>query len=228
MDITERRRTEEAVAEERNRLARELHDSVTQDLFTAAMIARSLPQLAESHPDRLREGLDDLVRLTGGAQAEMRGLLLELRPEALLRRPLGELVEQLAAAACGRSRIDVTTSVSGVSVLPPPAHLTVYRIAQEAVSNIVKHAAARHAYIGLYHVDGVVDLVVRDDGCGFTVPESAAEGFGLRSMRERADSIGGQLALTSAPGEGTEVRLSWRQPGEDGVEYNGEDGNGES
>jgi len=134
-----------AVADERTRLARDLHDSVTQTLYAIAAIAEALPHVWDRRPQEARHTLDELRRLAQGALAEMRTLLLELRPAALLERPLGDLLHQLTDALLGRTHMPITTTVSGGHPLPAEVQVALYRIAQEALTNSVKHAGASQA-----------------------------------------------------------------------------------
>ena len=198
-----------AVTEERGRLAHELHDSVTQNLYTVATISRTLPRLWETHPEEIRPALDDMQRLTTGALAEMRTLLLELRPAALLETRLGELLEQLADAVKGRTRFDITTTVSGDRTFPPEVQFGLYRIAQEALNNVVKHTDASHVIVGLYCKGDRAVLRVSDNGTGFD-PERVPPGrLGITAMHERAAVIKADLNVTSRPDVGTEVKVIW-------------------
>lgn len=203
------RAQELAAVEERARLARELHDSVTQMLFSASVIAEVLPRLWERDQDHGRQYLDDLRLLTRGALAEMRTLLLELRPAALTEAELGDLLRQLAEAMTGRTRVPVTLAVEGERSVPPDVQITLYRIAQEGLNNVAKHAGARAVAMRLRLGPEDVELRIGDDGQGFD-PVSVAPGhFGLRIMRERAGTIGAALAIDSAPGRGTQVVVRW-------------------
>jgi signal transduction histidine kinase len=138
-----------AVIEERSRLARELHDAVTQTLFSASLIAEILPELWEIDPDEGRELLDELKQLSRGALAEMRTLLLELRPAALVEASLEDLLRQLAEAVTGREGVPVEVTIEGQCRLEPDVHVALYRIAQEALNNVVKHAQAGHVEVSL-------------------------------------------------------------------------------
>ncbi|MBN1180517.1 MAG: GAF domain-containing protein [Anaerolineae bacterium] len=199
-----------AVLEERQRLARELHDAVTQTLFSASLIAEALP--ASWHRD-VHEGmalLDRLRQLNCSALAEMRTLLLELRPAALVEARLTDLLRQLADAIAGREGLPVTVAVEDVGPLPPEVHVAFYRTAQEALNNVVKHSRASRAEVSLRRVQGTgVELVVCDDGRGFDLEQAPADGLGLGIMRERAQAIGALLAVESGQGQGTQVRLVW-------------------
>jgi signal transduction histidine kinase len=201
-----------ATLEERQRLARELHDAVTQTLFTTALIADVLPDLWHIDSNDAQRQLAELRRLTRGALAEMRTLLVELRPGALTDLPLSELLRQLAEATAGRTRLNITTTVEGEPwTLPAEVQVALYRIAQEALNNVIKYAQAGHAVLELrYDNCGSVALELRDDGCGFD-PDAVAPGhFGLATMRERADAIGGTFSLTTQRGHGTTIEVGWR------------------
>jgi len=207
-----------AVAAERSRLARDLHDAVTQTLFSASLIAEVLPRIWERHPDEGRRRLDELRELTRGALAEMRTLLLELRPSALVDAVLDDLLRQLAESITGRARVPVTVEVEGECALPPEVKVALYRIAQEALNNVAKHAGASQATVSLRCTPplpplggGEVELRISDDGRGFNLESIPPESLGLGIMRERAEAIGATLAIGSEVGRGTEVTVVWRK-----------------
>jgi signal transduction histidine kinase len=199
-----------ATAEERQRLARELHDAVTQTLFSASLIAEVLPRLAERNPQEGRRRLEELRQLTRGALAEMRTLLLELRPAALLDTPFGQLLQQLADASASRGSLQLKVDVDGEGPLPPDLQIGLYRIAQEALNNINKHAEATRAEIRFRQRGPAVDLRITDDGRGFDVSSTPPGHFGLSIMRERARALGATLRIDSRPGAGTRVGVHWR------------------
>ncbi len=213
---------QDAVTEERNRLARELHDSVTQNLFSANLIADTIPVLIQRNPQKALEGLDELRLLTKGALAEMRSLLLELRPNALEDTSLEDLFHQLAETASGRLRKPVSLEIKGQAFLPSDIRLTFYRIAQEALNNIIKHAEAESIKISLTltpdEVDGTCTsavLVIQDDGCGFKdIPDSAIH-LGFCIMKERAQNAGADLEIKSKVNIGTTIQLSWKAKDEE-------------
>jgi PAS domain S-box-containing protein len=201
-----------ATLEERQRLARELHDAVTQTLFSSALIAEVVPELWEIDPVEGRQRLEQLRRLTRGALAEMRSLLIELRPGALTELPLGELLQQLAEATAGRTMLDIAVSIDGrqPAALPPDVQVAVYRVAQEALTNIARHAHAHQARLCLRWLRSGLDLRIEDDGRGFD-PSAVPPGhLGVGIMRERAEGIGASLKVDSAPGRGTRVAIAWR------------------
>lgn len=196
-----------AVAAERNRLARELHDAVTQTLFSASLIADVLPRIWERDPDQGRARLEELRELTRGALAEMRTLLLELRPATLTESSLAELLRQLTQAFGGRARLPIELMVEGERPLPPETQIALYRIAQEALNNITKHAAANQVIMQLLFSPKAVSLSIQDDGRGFDLSDAPLNSLGLGIMRERAEKIGAQLTINSRIGEGTIVTV---------------------
>jgi PAS domain S-box-containing protein len=201
-----------AVAAERNRIARDLHDSVTQTLFSASLIAEVLPKLVERNGGEGMRRLQELRQLTRGALAEMRTLLLELRPATLIEVNVEELLRQLTEAARGRARIPIELQADVTAPLPPDVKVALYYVAQEALNNVAKHARATSATVNLAsHAAGAV-LSVLDDGLGFDVAQVTPEHLGLAIMRERSESIGGELAIVSTPGEGTEITIRWTNP----------------
>jgi signal transduction histidine kinase len=197
------------VTAERSRLARDLHDAVTQTLFSASLIADVLPRLWERQPAEGRRRLEELRQLTRGALAEMRALLLELRPAALIEASLADLLRQLADAMTGRARIPVQVTVEGQGTLPPDAQIVFYRIAQEALNNIAKHAGATRATLQLRFEAESVELSILDDGQGFDLSLVAPDHLGLGIMRERAATIGAGLQVVTRPGAGTQVIIRW-------------------
>jgi nitrate/nitrite-specific signal transduction histidine kinase len=199
-----------AAAAERNRLARELHDAVSQTLFSASMIADVLPRLWEKHPEEAERRLADLRRLTRGAMAEMRTLLWELRPSALMEADLDELLGQLSKAIAGRAQLEVLVKVDPGPAVPPEVKVALYRIAQEALNNVVRHAGADEVVLSVRGDDEGIELSVRDDGRGFVWKDIPPGHLGLSTMRERAESIGAEITVESVPGKGTSIRVLWR------------------
>ena len=200
-----------AKLQERQRLAQELHDAVNQSLFSAGLIAEVLPRLWEQNPDEGRRSLEDLRRLTRGALAEMRGLLAELRPAVLTGTELGDLLRQLGNALTGRTNIPASVSVVGQGSLPPDVQVALYRLCQEALSNVAKHSMASQVTIHLQYDPGAVVLNIQDDGCGFDLGRAPSGRSGLSMMRERADAIGAALSIVSEPGHGTSVAVHWAE-----------------
>src|ERR1700752_5286967 len=195
-----------AVLEERQNLARNLHDAINQSLFSAGLIAEVLPRLWEREPEEARRALEDLRWLTLGALAEMRPLLVELRPSALNDTDLSDLLRLLGNAFTGRTNIPVAVKVTGEGTLPAEAQVVLYRISQEALNNIAKHAKASQVEIEVQQEPDSLELYIRDDGHGFDTAEQMPPGhYGLSMMRERAETVGALLTVTSQPGHGTEL-----------------------
>jgi ligand-binding sensor domain-containing protein/signal transduction histidine kinase len=217
----------EAIAAERSRLARDLHDAVSQTLFSAGLIAEALPQSWERDRQEGQQLLRELRQLTKGALAEMRTLLMELRPAALVEADLGDLLRQLAEAAAAREGLPIDVTVEGHGTLPSDVHIALYRIAQEALNNVIKHARASEASVDLRFTQlppapsqqvGAklnrlqqigVELSVRDNGRGFEPDAIPPERLGLSIMRERAESVGAQLTVESKVARGTKVTVVW-------------------
>jgi nitrate/nitrite-specific signal transduction histidine kinase len=201
-----------AAAAERSRLARDLHDAVSQTLFSSALIAEVLPKIWEKNPEEGRRRLEELRLLTRGALAEMRALLLELRPAALEQGELSDLLRQLSEAVTGRARVPVTVEVEGQRPLPPDVQVALYRIAQEALNNVAKHARATKVVVNLRMSAERVTLTISDDGVGFTPGEFSPEHLGVGIMRERAEAVGAHLSIRSEESKGTQVVAVWNEP----------------
>jgi PAS domain S-box-containing protein len=224
-DITERKQAEKAIQEaaaaaERNRLARDLHDSVTQALFSASLVAEVLPQVWKRDPEIGQQGLEELRLLTRSALAEMRTMLLELRPTALVETSLNDLLVQLTEAITSRAQLATQFDIEPMPPLPPDVHVTFYRVAQEALHNVVKHAEASQVTISLRvspprstHRDGnwrgQAILHISDDGQGINPAGTEPGQLGLGIMRERAEAIGAMLTIEGRPDQGTQVTLVW-------------------
>jgi two-component system nitrate/nitrite sensor histidine kinase NarX len=211
-----------AVMEERSRLARDLHDAVTQTIFSASLLAEALPEIWENDPQEGRQLVQELRGLSRGALAEMRTLLLELRPSTLTETRLEDLLHQLGEAASGKEGIPVDVMIKGQGVLPTDVHVAFYRIAQEALNNVVKHARASRVSMRLSYLNPAGNepgetagksarLIIQDDGCGFDPVQVLPDRLGLGIMQERAEAIGATLTLDSRPGGGAQVTLIWEQ-----------------
>ena len=198
-----------ATLHERQRLAQNLHDAVNQSLFSAGLIAEVLPRVWERDPDEGRRSLEDLRQLTRGALAEMRALLTELRPSILTDADMEELLSQLGSAFTGRTNIPVDVTVAGQGKLPGEVQVAFYRVCQEALNNIAKHAEAGQVVIQLRYAAGAVELRLCDDGRGFDPAHVSPGRSGLSMMHERAQAVGAMLSIASQPGHGTEITLRW-------------------
>jgi len=198
-----------AVIEERQRLARELHDSVTQSIYSATLLTETARRSAAAQNLQEVQGyLEELGAVTQQALKEMRLLVYELRPPALEQEGLVGALQQRIDAVEGRVDIQARLLVEGEIAMQPSVEEALYRIGQEALNNALKHAAARSVTVHLQTVDGRFEMQIVDDGRGFD-PETARErgGMGLTTMQERAEQIGGRLIVQSSPGKGTTVRI---------------------
>ena len=204
------RAREEAISAERGRLARELHDAVTQTLFSTTLTAEVLPKIFEKNPDAGLKKLDELRELTRGALAEMRTLLMELRPDALADAELQDLLQHLTNAFIARARIPIQLHINGDCTLPIDVKIAFYRIAQESLNNISKHADAELVTISLSCQPAGLDLIIDDNGLGFEInQERGTDHYGLRIMHERAEEINANLEIKSQINQGTRIRLRW-------------------
>jgi PAS domain S-box-containing protein len=201
-----------AVMEERQRLARNLHDAINQSLFTAGIIAEVIPRLWEQDQALARRSLKDLHRLTRSAQAEMRALLAELRPSTLTDTDLSELLKLLGYALSGRIDIPVVVNTSEDINIPSGVQIAFYRVCQEALNNIAKHADASRVDIDLQQEGAEISLRIRDNGKGFDQNQTTSGHYGLQMMQERSDAAGAQLTIMSQPGQGTELTIYWNDP----------------
>lgn len=203
---------ENAVAAERSRLARDLHDAVTQTLFSSSLIAEVLPRIWDRNPEEGKKRLEEIRQLTRGALAEMRTLLLELRPATLVEANLDELLKQLSEATTGRARVPVKLKLDVKLVLPVDVKIAFYRIAQEALNNIAKHSGASESSVTLrknINTKEALELIISDNGKGFDPDYITGEHLGIGIMKERADAIGASLIVESQLGKGTDIIINW-------------------
>lgn len=199
-----------AVMHERQRLARELHDSVTQSLYSLSLMAEAARRLVLA--GNQERGLSYLIRIGESAQQvlkEMRLLVYELRPLMLERDGLASALKQRLETVEGRAGVETRLVVEGAGLLPEHIETELYRIAQEALNNSLKHANATTVAVTLQTKGDPVSLTVRDNGRGFAVDEIADKGgLGLVSMRERAQRLGGRVDIVSTPGEGASIMVT--------------------
>jgi signal transduction histidine kinase len=196
-----------AALQERQRLARELHDSVSQVLYAVALSAAAGRQLHALDATRAPDILDEIHQLAQMGLAEMRALIFELRPESLEHDGLVCALERQATALEARHRLPVVRQLGAEPAVPILLKEVVYRVAQEALHNAARHAQAGHLELDLRRTPRHLQLCVSDDGRGF-LPDAAFPGhLGLRSMHERAAMVGGRLHISSTPGKGTRVVL---------------------
>jgi signal transduction histidine kinase len=198
-----------AVLEERQRLARDLHDSVSQALFGVALATHNALSNWDRKPDLARERIRNAHQLAKTAQAEMRALIFELRPDQLATDGLVKALELQTNALIERRTFEVDVSLGDEPDVSLPVKEAFYRIAQEAINNAVKHARPKRLAVRLERANGALRLEVRDDGRGFNPAGQYPGHFGLRSMQERAARIGAQLDIASQPKQGSRVSLTY-------------------
>ena len=211
------REREVEVVAERNRIARDLHDAVSQTLFASNVIAGTLAKQAARgmalDPARLQAQAENLERLNRGALAEMRMLLFELRPDALEHQPLADLLRHPIESLACRGDMQVLADVAPGDSLAPATRVQLYRIAQEALSNIGQHSGAGRVQVSwLPGAPGGALLRISDNGQGFDTSLPHPGHFGLENMQSRAADIGANLILTSQPGQGCEISLRFGPP----------------
>jgi PAS domain S-box-containing protein len=194
-----------AALEERQRLARELHDSVSQALYGIILGTKTARTLLDKNPDRVADPLDYVLSLAEAGQAEMRALIFELRPESLETEGLIAALEKQAAALKARHEIEVDAVLCDEPEASLEVKEVVYRIAQEALHNTVRHARAANVQIKVECDSEWITLEVSDDGIGFDTQGDFPGHLGLRSMRERALHLGGTLEVDSTSGKGTRI-----------------------
>ena len=198
-----------AAMAERSRLARELHDSVSQALFGISLGTRTSLELLNTDPAKARDPMDYVLQLADAGMAEMRALIFELRPESLQSEGLHVAFRKQAAALVARHKIHMSTILNGAEDdLPINVKEALYRIGLEAIQNTIKHAQATHVVLTLDRgADGSVILEICDDGIGFNANKAFPGHFGLKTMHERAEMLNGQLEVTHAPSRGTCIRV---------------------
>ncbi|MCD0443321.1 GAF domain-containing sensor histidine kinase [Glycomyces sp. A-F 0318] len=211
------RSRELTVVEERNRLARELHDAVMQRLFSLRLSARAARKLVDTDPEAAAARLGEVETLAADAIGELRGVIVELRPADLDAHGLVETLRRHATLLDRLHDTEVAFEVRSPVDLSRDGEVEVLRLVQEALGNAFRHARARRVAVTV-----ATDRIrIADDGVGFDAAEAATRGLGLLSMRERAKALGGDLELATAPGEGTVVTLLLDSPFEDGAPENG-------
>jgi signal transduction histidine kinase len=202
-----------AALQERQQIARDLHDSVTQTLFSATIMSESVITLWRQDPTQIETELLELHNMTRGVLAEMRTLLFELRPDILATASLDDLLYQLIDTLRGRSHIVIEADITSQEpvMLPVAVKIAFFRIAQEALNNVAKHARARCVRITFHCDEANIFLSVSDDGRGFDSSMARPGRLGLRMMQERAQATGITWSIDSAMGHGTKVMIQWQQ-----------------
>ncbi|WP_368505505.1 histidine kinase [Alkalihalophilus sp. As8PL] len=204
-----------AVTEERQRLARELHDAVSQQLFAISMMTAAL-RLSETKQE---DQLEMVEKMANTAQAEMRALLLHLRPAHLEGKSLEEGAGQLFLELEEKHQVGVIFSMDIDTELPKGIEDQIYRLIQEAISNILRHSEATEVEFQFKELDQEMNMKILDNGVGFDVEKVTADSYGLQTMKERMNDIGGVLNVLSVPNQGTQLEakipIAWRRNQDD-------------
>jgi signal transduction histidine kinase len=217
-DITDRKKEEKSrddidkksiLLDERNYIARELHDTVTQTLFSANLIAEVLPKLWKKDPASVIGRLDEIRMLNNVALTEMRALLFDLRPYSFKNEDLGQHIKELVKSMGVKTKIPISVKIVKRYQHSHRVELSFYRIAQEALNNIAKHSSASRARLVLKSLSGKITLDISDDGVGFDNRDNSSENLGLIIMQERAKMMGASFELESSPGKGTRISVTY-------------------
>ncbi len=209
LQATQKKLQELAVVEERNRLARELHDSVKQQIFAVSMQLGAARALLNEE-DQAYSPVIEAERLARQAGAELTTLIRELRPANLESKPFSEALQEYVTAWSRQNGIIADLRVDGVLSIPSPGDEILFRVTQEALANVARHSQARNVIVELTNKDKEIILRVEDDGVGFEVG-SVEKGVGLDSMRERLEAVGGHLSIHSQKPGGTRVMAAVRR-----------------
>src|SRR6185369_1643825 len=202
----------EAVTAERNRLANELHDTISQTLWSVSLITERLPAIWDIDQEAGQRSLMTVHQLAQSALEEMRALLLELRPSALTNEKLGDLIRQVAAIIANRTGLDISVRIGEQEPVPPEVHFALYRVVQEGLNNVALHASASRVEIYFRSHSGRIDLTIQDNGLGFDPDDVGPSHLGLSIMKDRVQNIGGMIETISRKGEGTLIKVIWIAP----------------
>ena len=198
-------RQELATLEERNRLARDLHDSVKQQVFATTMTLGTAKTLREQDAGAAWEMIDEAEDLSWEVQQELTGLIHELRPVELEGKGLTAALQEYGTRWSRQTGIEVSVALHGEHPVPQDVEQALFRLTQEALANVSRHADAEKVEIMLTRTESAITLEISDDGRGFDPASAEGKGLGLRSMRERIEALGGELTVASAPGIGTRL-----------------------
>ena len=201
------RRQDMAVSEERNRLARDLHDSSKQQALAASLELGTALTLLDSDPKNAKKHLMEADSLVDSVRKELTDLVHELRPQSVDGQDFSEALKDYALDWSQRSGIEVNINIEGTKELSLEIRETLYRIVQEALANVARHSSASLADVYLDHRTSLITLTIKDDGCGFDTGLQHG-GIGLKSMRERTEVFGGSFSVVSAPGKGTLLHVT--------------------
>lgn len=197
---------QEVVIQERNRLARDLHDSVSQHLFAASMMMSAIYETVTHDHHELKQQTYQVEKMIHQAQLEMRALLLHLRPVALKGKPLQEGIEDLLMELASRLPIELTWKTETFPI-EKGVEDQLFRIVQEALSNALRHAEASNVNVLLIQRDHLIILRIVDDGKGFKMDDVSTSSYGLENMKERARDLGGSCKIISLPNKGTRIEV---------------------
>ena len=205
--IEKEQASERAVLEERRRMARDLHDTVSQQLFAIHMSASSLPKLLEMNPEHGNKVLDQLIQMSHIAQRQMRGLIAQLRPVELEGRDLAEALDRWFPDYCRQNGLKGVKELELDGGVSDAIEHQLFLVIQEAVANVVKHAEAGLVSLSIRESEHQISMSISDDGQGFMQQVERPGSYGLSTMRERAEKLGGDVQIISKPGAGTTVRV---------------------
>ncbi len=198
---------EAAVLEERKRLARDLHDTVSQQLFAIHMAASSLPKVTEMDMAHAGKVMEQLIDMSHHAQKQLRGLISQLRPLELEGKSLEEALGAWFPDYCRQNGLQGSLDMQLYSDISEAKEHQLFLIIQEGMSNVVKHARAKLVNLSLHDIGHQYSLVISDDGGGFDVSSVKPGSYGLSTMKERAQKLGGGMELLSRPGSGTTMKI---------------------
>lgn len=214
-----------AVVEERQRLARELHDAVSQQLFAISMTATAVGRTLEKDFEKAKRQIALIEEMSSVAQSEMRALLLHLRPVHLEGKRLSQGLMELLQELQAKVPIEIAWEMDETIRLPKGIEDHLFRIVQEALSNTLRHSKAALMELKLHRSAEQIRLTIRDNGVGFELDENKHASYGIQSMKERVNEIGGAIQFVTAPGKGTRIEIRVPILSEDGGEAS--DGNGD-
>jgi two-component system, NarL family, sensor histidine kinase LiaS len=196
-----------AIIEERQRLARELHDAVSQQLFAISMTATALSRTMDKDFEKAKRHVVLIEEMASVAQSEMRALLLHLRPVHLEGKNLAEGMQELIRELQAKVPIEIISEIEQAVVLSRGIEDHLFRIVQEALSNTLRHSKATKLHITLKHLGELVFLSIRDNGIGFDVEQKKHTSYGIVTMQERVVELGGSIHIVSAEGKGTRIDI---------------------
>ena len=198
-------RQELAAIEERNRLARDLHDSVKQQVFATVMQVGAAREMIPEDAETAIQRLDEAERLSRQAQAELTTIIQELRPATLPERNFSSALKEYITDWSQLNKIDSEFRMGDECSLPAEVEQAIFRVTQEALSNVARHSQATRIEVDLVRENDVISISIADNGVGFVLTDRAGKGIGLISMRERVEAIGGEFSVKSTSEQGTQI-----------------------